>query len=181
MGGELRQAEDDAAVFTAESDRALALFAIRMSQHEAVLLPAHRFVQEGTPEGSLPSIIRCTERGRARLARIYRASFLSKSSSSSVALSFSLPLSLSLSSSRTSRGCRRLSVRNFAVIIKRNLGDTLIIPADFYFRDMLSEGFALSAKAHSVGKIISTCRNEYIALRRMHFLRFFFSKCYTHL
>lgn len=48
VGRELRQAEDDTAVVIAESDRALALPAIRLPQYAAVLLPAHRFVQKGT-------------------------------------------------------------------------------------------------------------------------------------
>jgi len=47
MGGELRQAEDDTAVLIAESDRALALSAIRLSQYATVLLSAHRSIQEG--------------------------------------------------------------------------------------------------------------------------------------
>lgn len=48
VGGEFRQTENDAAVLAAESNRALALSAIRVSQHTALLLPAHRSVQKGT-------------------------------------------------------------------------------------------------------------------------------------
>lgn len=55
MGGELRQAEDDTAVLIAESDRALALSAIWLSQYAAVLLSAHRFVQKGTRDGEARS------------------------------------------------------------------------------------------------------------------------------
>lgn len=88
VGGEFRQAENDAAVPTAESDRALALFAIRVSQHPAVLLPAHRSVQEGTRRPASQAaanntIIRYRTRAGAnarRIAReIYRASSLSLS------------------------------------------------------------------------------------------------------
>lgn len=67
VGGEFRQAENDPAVFTAEPDRALALSAIRLSQHTAVLLPAHRSVQEGASEK--PSIIAVPTYARSR----YRA------------------------------------------------------------------------------------------------------------
>lgn len=67
MGGELRQAEDDTAIVTAESDRALALFAIRMSQYAAILLSAHRSVQEGTRR-SMAGAVRENDDAR----RIYR-------------------------------------------------------------------------------------------------------------
>lgn len=68
MGGEFRQAEDDTAILTAESDRALALSAIRMSQYATVLLPAYRSVQEGTRRSVTEAI---HENDNAR--RIYRA------------------------------------------------------------------------------------------------------------
>jgi len=48
VGGELRQAEDDTAVLITESDRTLALSAVRLSQYAAILLSTHRVVQKGT-------------------------------------------------------------------------------------------------------------------------------------